>query len=105
MARTKAPTGARRPAGSLPRAVSARMAAHMASTQECGLGPELPSETEEESIFPEDEVRAPRTPDAHMTRASVRPTTSTSRRPQMPPSSSPQPTPEVEQVTMLSAIG
>lgn len=57
MARTKTLTGARHP-GALPRRVRAQMAARMATPpQEVEEGHVLPSETEEESIFPEDEVR------------------------------------------------
>ena len=71
MARTKPRTGPVRPRA-VPRAVSARMAARMASTQELeelpgidvpceteeSLGAERCSETEEESIFPEEEIAA-----------------------------------------------
>ena len=56
MARTKAPTGARRPPGALPRRARALMAA-MPSTQEMQEHA-LPSDTEEESIFPAEEVCA-----------------------------------------------
>ena len=56
MARTKPSTGPRRP-GALPRAVLARMAARMVQDQEQLVLETAPSETEEESIFPEDEVR------------------------------------------------